>query len=222
MIEPHGGELVNRTAENEKKNELKNKAKDLPSIKINFDELTAVNNIATGLFSPIEGFMTKKDYQNVVANIRLADGTVWSIPIILGVTPEEADNLKKGQDVALYFEEDNKLYAILHLEEKYKYDQKKEAKNVYGTKEKEHPGVAQVYERDEILLGGKITLIRQIDYNNFDQYRLTPAETRKKIKKKGWDTVVGFQTRNPIHRAHEYLKNVLWKCRWIIYQSLSG
>lgn len=173
---------------------------------LNRDELTAVDNIATGLFSPLEGFLTSEDYNRVVEEMRLADGTVWSIPEVLGVTREEADNLKEGQDVGLYFEEDDELYAILHLEEKYTCDPEREAELVYGTTEEEHPGVKNVYKRDEILLGGKISLINRLKYDDFNNYRLTPAETREKIKEKGWQTVVGFQTRNPIHRAHEYLQ----------------
>jgi len=206
VIEAHGGKLVNRIVKGDERRQLKEKAAEMPALKLDFDELTAVDNIATGLFSPIEGFMVKEDYNSVVEDLRLADGTVWSIPVVLGVSEKEASKLKEGEDVALYFEEDDELYAILHLEEKYKYDDRKEAKKVYTTLEKEHPGVANVYERDEILLGGKISLLQRLEYDNFNEYRKTPAETREMIGNKGWDTVVAFQTRNPIHRAHEYLQ----------------
>ena len=206
MIEAHGGKLVNRIVKGDKSRQLKEKATEMPALELDFDELTAVDNIATGLFSPLEGFMGKEDYNSVVEDMRLADGTVWSIPVVLGVSQAKASKLKEGQDVALYFEEDNELYAILHLEEKYEYDEKKEAKEVYTTTEKEHPGVANVYERGDVLLGGKISLLKRVNYDNFNDYRKTPAETREMIDNKGWDTVVAFQTRNPIHRAHEYLQ----------------
>ena len=206
MIEAHGGKLVNRIVKGDKSRQLKEKATEMPALELDFDELTAVDNIATGLFSPLEGFMGKEDYNSVVEDMRLADGTVWSIPVVLGVSQAKASKLKEGEDVALYFEEDNELYAILHLEEKYEYDEKKEAKEVYTTIEKDHPGVANVYERGDVLLGGKISLLKRVNYDNFNDYRKTPAETREMIDNKGWDTVVAFQTRNPIHRAHEYLQ----------------
>ena len=206
VIEAHGGKLVNRIVGEDKKDELEKKAAEMPALKLDFDELTAVDNIATGLFSPIEGFMGKKDYNSVVENMRLANGTVWSIPVVLGISEEESQKLNEGEDVALYFEEDNELYAILHLDEKYNYDEKKEAKEVYTTTEKEHPGVANAYDRGDILLGGKISLLKRLNYDNFNEYRKTPEETRKMIEEKGWNTVVAFQTRNPIHRAHEYLQ----------------
>jgi len=128
VIEAHGGKLVNRIVTGDEKRQLKEKAAEMPALKLDFDELTAVNNIATGLFSPLEGFMGKEDYNSVVEDMRLADGTVWSIPVVLGAAQEQASQLKEGEDVALYFEEDDELYAILHLEEKYKYDDKRKQK----------------------------------------------------------------------------------------------
>ena len=119
---------------------------------------------------------------------------------------KEAENITEGEDIALVFEEDNEIYAILHLDEKFTYAPKQEAELVYKTTGKDHPGVANVYQRDEILLGGKISLLKRFQYEQFDKYRLSPHETRNLIKDKGWETVVGFQTRNPIHRAHEYLQ----------------
>lgn len=206
MIKPHGGELVNRIVEGRKKDELIKRTGDMPVVKLDFDQLTAVDNISTGLFSPIEGFMTEEDYDSVVDDMRLADGTVWSIPVVLGISEKEAKKLNEGEDVALYFEEDEKLYAVLHLEEKYRYDKKREAQKVYTTTEREHPGVANVYDRGDVLLGGKISLLKRLKYDDFNDYRKTPKETRDMIVRKGWNTVVAFQTRNPIHRAHEYLQ----------------
>ncbi|MFW6269339.1 MAG: sulfate adenylyltransferase [Bacillota bacterium] len=207
MIDPHGGKLVNRIIESEeKKSKFKKEADEMPSLYVNRDELTAIDNIATGLFSPLEGFMVKEDYENVVENMRLKEGTVWSIPVVLGVNPKKAADMKVGEEIAIHFEEDEELYAVLELEDKYQVDVEKEAELVYGTTEKEHPGVASIYERDEVLLGGKIYLIKRIQFDDFQKYRLIPEETRKLIQNKGWETVVAFQTRNPIHRAHEYLQ----------------
>ncbi|MFW6278571.1 MAG: sulfate adenylyltransferase [Bacillota bacterium] len=206
MIAPHGGKLVDRLAGEKKKKELVGKAPEMSELYVDRGELTAINNLASGLFSPLEGFLTSDDYQNVVENLRLSSGTVWSIPVVLGVTPGEAKQLKEGDDVALYFEEDEELYAVLHLEEKYPGEPQKEAREVYGTTDRKHPGVANVYDRDEILLGGKITLLQPFPYEDFNEYRLSPAESREMIAEKGWETVVAFQTRNPIHRAHEYLQ----------------
>ncbi|MFW6006806.1 MAG: sulfate adenylyltransferase [Halanaerobiales bacterium] len=207
MIDPHGGKLVNKIIESEeKKSKFKKEADEMPSLYVNRDELTAIDNIATGLFSPLEGFMVKEDYENVVENMRLKEGTVWSIPVVLGVNPKKAADMKVGEEIAIHFEEDEELYAVLELEDKYQVDVEKEAELVYGTTEKEHPGVASIYERDEVLLGGKIYLIKRIQFDDFQKYRLIPEETRKLIQNKGWETVVAFQTRNPIHRAHEYLQ----------------
>jgi sulfate adenylyltransferase len=206
VIEPHGGRLVDCIVTGNEKEELASNVGEMPAVNLDFDQLTAVDNIGTGLFSPIDGFMSKEDYTSVVEDMRLADGTAWSIPVVLGVSKDEADKLEEGQDVALYFEEDDDLYAVLHLAEKYTYDQTKEAELVYTTTEEEHPGVANVYERGEILLGGKISILQRLKYDQFNDYRKTPAETREMIADKDWDTVVAFQTRNPIHRAHEYLQ----------------
>ncbi|MFW6034845.1 MAG: sulfate adenylyltransferase [Halothermotrichaceae bacterium] len=206
MIKPHGGKLINRVVQAEDREELVNKALKMKALYLNRDELQVIENIAVGLFSPLEGFMVEADYKNVIEDMRLADGTVWTIPMVLGVTEEEASGLKIGNDVALYFEEDEQLYAVLHLSDIYTYDEEKEAEIVYKTKEIEHPGVNQIYKRDTILLGGKISLIRHLKYDDFLKYRKTPAETRKMIVCKGWQNVVAFQTRNPIHRAHEYLQ----------------
>ncbi|MFW6386792.1 MAG: sulfate adenylyltransferase [Bacillota bacterium] len=206
MIEPHGGKLVDRNVKGEEKQEILVRVQEMPRLELNFDELNTVNNIATGLFSPLEGFMNVSDYTGVVENMHLAGGTVWTIPVVLGVSEEEAGKLEEGQDVGLYFEEDGELYAVLHLEEKYSVDKEKEAELVYGTSDDEHPGVAAVYEREEVLLGGEISQLKPLVYDDFRQYRLQPSETREKIADRGWETVVAFQTRNPIHRAHEYLQ----------------
>jgi len=206
MIEPHGGKLVNKIATEEEKKEWLKRSKELKSISVTYFDLSELENIATGLFSPLEGFMTKEDYDSVLNNMRLSNGTVWSIPIILSVKKEIADELKVGEDVFIKNEEDSKEYAILHLQEKYERRKEEEALKVYKTQDKVHPGVKFLYEQGEIALGGEITLLNRIEHENFQEFRVDPKDTRKIFSEKGWETIVAFQTRNPIHRAHEYLQ----------------
>ncbi len=206
MIEPHGGKLVNKIATEEEKKEWLNKSKELKSISVTYFDLSELENIATGLFSPLEGFMTKEDYDSVLNSMRLSNGTVWSIPIILSVKKEIADELKVGEDVLIKNEEDSKEYAILHLQEKFERRKEEEALKVYKTQDKAHPGVKFLYEQGEIALGGEITLLNRIEHENFQEFRFDPKDTRKIFSEKGWKTIVAFQTRNPIHRAHEYLQ----------------
>ncbi|RLL85107.1 sulfate adenylyltransferase [Petrotoga sp. HKA.pet.4.5] len=206
MIEPHGGKLVNKIATEEEKKEWLKRSKELKSISVTYFDLSELENIATGLFSPLEGFMTKEDYISVLNNMRLSNGTVWSIPIILSVKKEIADELKVGEDVLIKNQEDSKEYAILHLQEKFERRKEEEALKVYKTQDETHPGVKFLYEQGEIALGGEITLLNRIEHENFQEFRFDPKDTRKIFSEKGWKTIVAFQTRNPIHRAHEYLQ----------------
>ena len=149
--------------------------------------------------------MGEADYKKVVEDTHLENGLVWSIPITLPVTETQANELNIGDDIALYGEE-GVLYGTLKLEEKYTYDKEKEAQNVYGTTEEAHPGVKKVYEKGNVYLAGPIQLVNRPKHDEFSDYHLDPAETRQLFKDLGWKTVVGFQTRNPVHRAHEYIQ----------------
>jgi sulfate adenylyltransferase len=137
--------------------------------------------------------------------MKFCNGLPWTIPVTLSVSEGEASNCKEGNDIVLNDEKGN-LLGILHLEEKYPHDKEKEALEVYGTTEENHPGVKKVYEMGDILLGGRISVINRPVHDDFKEDRLDPIETRKLFKEKGWRRVVGFQTRNPIHRAHEYIQ----------------
>ncbi len=205
LIEPHGGKLVNRVAEGKLREELLRKAPELKSIRLNEREISDLEMIAVGAFSPLEGFMTKEDYHSTMDTMTLSSGLPWTIPVTLSASSEELKGINEGDDVALT-DEKGKLLAILHLEEVFDHDKEKEALEVYGTTEDAHPGVKKVYEMGEKLLGGKITLLTRREYSDFKEHRLDPAETRALFKEKGWKRVVGFQTRNPIHRAHEYIQ----------------
>ena len=203
LVQPHGGTLINRTAQGAEREALLQSAANLPTITLNAREEADLELIANGAFSPLEGFLGEADYLSVRDNKRLANGLVWSIPITLSVSEEEKNNLKVGEDIALNGR-DGRLLAILHLAEIYTYDKEKEAEQVYRTTEDKHPGVAALYAQKDVLLGGKITLLNKVS-EAFGKYRFTPAQLRALFAEKGWSRIVAFQTRNPIHRAHEYL-----------------
>lgn len=204
-IQAHGGTLINRVLEGKEREQWLGKAESLKSITASFRVITDLELISNGAMSPLEGFMNKNDYESVVESMRLASGLPWSLPIKLPVTTEEADGFNEGDDLAIKDEAGN-ILAILHLEEKYGYDKKKEAELVYKTTDEAHPGVAVLYEQGDVLLGGKISLVNHIQDVEFPDRRLDPRQTRDYFNKQGWSTVVAFQTRNPIHRAHEYLQ----------------
>jgi len=204
-LPPHGGELIDRTVSDSEKEAWLKKIESLPKITLNEREMADLDMIACGALSPLEGFMGKADYQSVVDKMRLTNGLPWSIPITLAVQEGNAPKYEVGQDIALYSPDGDPL-AILHLEEKFSYDKEEEAQKVYGTKDKAHPGVAALYADGEILLGGKVSVLNRVKYADFLENRQDPLQLRNIFKEKGWKTIVGFQTRNPIHRAHEYLQ----------------
>ena len=204
-IRPHGGTLVNRIVEGTEREQLIENAKSLHSIILNQWSLSDLELIGIGGFSPLTGFMNQADYESVVENVHLKNGHVWSVPITLPVSQTEANNLEIGEQVALYGE-DGTLYGVLDLEEKYTYDKEKEAQHVYGTTDNAHPGVKKVYEKGEYYLAGPIQLINRPQHDAFVDYHLDPLETRQLFNELNWKTVVGFQTRNPVHRAHEYIQ----------------
>ncbi|MDL4842690.1 sulfate adenylyltransferase [Aquibacillus rhizosphaerae] len=204
-IEAHGGELINRELKgSEREQELSN-ASSLQSLTLSAWALSDLELIGIGGFSPLTGFMSQKDYQNVVQNTRLEDGTIWSIPITLSVSTEQAQAYEIGEKIALKGE-DGVVYGTLQLEEKYNYDKELEAENVYGTKDEAHAGVKKLYARGDVYLGGPITLLNRPDHSDFSEFYMDPSETRKMFADLGWKTIVGFQTRNPVHRAHEYIQ----------------
>ncbi|MEM7726142.1 MAG: sulfate adenylyltransferase [Cyanobacteria bacterium P01_A01_bin.45] len=204
-IPAHGGQLINRIATAEQKKEFLSKAEDLPKVQLDARAVSDLEMIAIGGFSPLTGFMNQADYNRVVTEMRLANGTVWSIPITLSVTEETAQSLKEGDYIRLDNPE-GEYIGVLHLSEKYSYDKQKEAINVYKTDEEKHPGVKVVYSQGEVNLAGDVWLLTRDAHPQFPKYQIDPAESRKMFQEKGWKTIVGFQTRNPIHRAHEYIQ----------------
>lgn len=204
-IAPHGGQLVQRELTGEARREALEKAKHIPALTISKWSISDVELIAIGGFSPLTGFMGQEDYQSVLKTMHLKNGLPWTIPVTLPVTEEEADRLNIGDEVALYGE-DGVLYAILHLEEKYTYDKEEEARDVYTTTEEKHPGVKKIYEKGNVYLAGPIDMVNRPSHEPFEEFYMDPAETRQMFADLGWRTVVGFQTRNPVHRAHEYIQ----------------
>ena len=204
LITPHGGALVNREVRGRERDQLMRRATGFPKLQLNARQISDLAMIATGAYSPIEGFLGEADYNGVVENMRLANGVAWSIPITLAVSSDKAYTLRIGEDIALY--QDHHLVGVLHLAEKYTYDKAREAELVYRTTDLAHPGVAALYKQNDWLLGGCITLINRPGELSFMEYRKDPSETRALFQERRWRRVVAFQTRNPVHRAHEYIQ----------------
>ncbi|MEH2246671.1 sulfate adenylyltransferase [Nostoc sp.] len=204
-IAPHGGQLVNRIATPEQRAEFLSKADFLPRVQLDDRAVSDLEMIAIGAFSPLTGFMNQEDYDRTVTEMRLANGLVWSIPITLSVSEEVASRLKEGDLIRL----DNpagRFIGVLQLTQKYHYDKTREAINIYRTDDANHPGVQVLYNQSNVHLAGDIWLLQREPHPQFPTYQIDPAASRQMFRENGWKTIVGFQTRNPIHRAHEYIQ----------------
>ena len=199
MSKPHGGKLINRLVKKESSD-----VAEIPKLEINTDLSEDVLNISNGVFSPLEGFLYDNDLESVVKEKRLADDTPWTIPILLDFDKQDIKDLKEG-DAVLLTNKENGVLAQLDIDEIYTYDKKTLSQAIYHTKDTDHPGVANVYNMKQLLIGGKITLLDS-KTRQFDNYNLSPRETRFLFKEKGWREIVAFQTRNPPHIGHEYVQ----------------
>ena len=197
MINAHGGKLVNRVTEAD--------PSGLLSIDISADLANDVENIADGIFSPLEGFLNKQDFESVISKGRLVNDIAWTIPTVLDVDDETGKKMKEAGDVLLK-NPDGTGIAILHVEDVYSYDKQSTASGVYGTNDESHPGVANTNSINNFLVGGKIDFIQRQNETEIRKHRMTPIETRKAFDDAGWKTIVAFQTRNPPHVAHEMLQ----------------
>lgn len=204
-IAPHGGCLVNRIATPDQRQELLNQADSLPAVQLDERATSDLELIAIGGFSPLSGFMEQADYQQVVTSLHLENGLPWSIPITLSVTEAVAAPLKEGSLVRLN-DPAGRFSGVLELTQKYHYDKTQEVLQVYRTEDEKHPGVQVVYNQGSVNLAGPIWLLQRQPHPQFPTYQIDPAQSRMQFQEKGWKTVVGFQTRNPIHRAHEYIQ----------------
>jgi sulfate adenylyltransferase len=206
VIAPHGGRLVNRRVPAGERQAFVQKAGSLPKVRLNSLQASDAEMIAIGAFSPLEGFMGQADYREVVHHMHLAGGLPWSMPVTLAVDETTARGVRDGQEVALE-DEEGRFLGSMTVRERYTYDKQEQARLVYGTTEEAHPGVANLYAQGPVMLGGPIQYVGvPREELPFPEYRLEPVETRRKFHELGWKTVVGFQTRNPVHRAHEYIQ----------------
>jgi sulfate adenylyltransferase len=192
LIAPHGGELVDRTGPRP------DDVEQLEVVTLASRELSDLDMLASGALSPLEGFMNREDYERVVEEMRLANGLAWALPVCLAV-----DSAPQGDRVALA-DESGRLVAVLEVEETYEYDREREAEQCFRTTDDAHPGVARLYGQKPLYLAGRVTVFERAE-PPFPELALDPAETRAEFAERGWKRIVGFQTRNPIHRAHEYL-----------------
>ncbi|MDI3257756.1 MAG: sulfate adenylyltransferase [Kyrpidia sp.] len=203
VVKPHGGVLVDRVVDEARRKEWETAR--VREVVLDEGTLADLEMIAVGAYSPLTGFMVRDDYVRVVGEMRLADGTVWSLPVTLAVDEETARDVNIGERVALKGE-DGVVYGWMVAEDVYSVDVRVEAVNVYGTEDTAHPGVSKLFRRPKWRVGGPVWLRRERDRGPFSRYWLRPGEAREAFARRGWKTVVGFQTRNPIHRAHEYIQ----------------
>ena len=204
MIAPHGGTLINRLVEGDERDALLAKAAGLPAITLNSREASDLEMIAVGAMSPLEGFMVEADYSGVVNDMHLANGIAWPLPVVL--SPKAGETAEVGAEMALKAE-DGTLYGVISVASVYQPDKKAELEKCYAGDE-EHPAWGYLASIGDTYVGGTIQVANLPSYEKHNEYRLTPAQTRATFAEKGWETVVAFQTRNPIHRAHEYLTKV--------------
>ncbi len=203
---PHGGTLRNLVVDGSDASALRDEARHLPRLMVSERELSDLELLAVGALSPLTGFQGEADYHAVLESMHLEDGLAWSIPVTLSVDEDAAHRLGGAEGVALTASEGAEPLAVLRITEIFKRDRAKEARAVFQTEDLEHPGVSALHEAGERCVAGPLEVISLPAHDDFIGYRLTPAETRAEFDRRGWRTVVGFQTRNPIHRAHEYIQ----------------
>jgi sulfate adenylyltransferase len=195
---PHGGKLINQINLDETIDLSRN------FVLLDNQEISDLELIANGAYSPLKGFMGKADYECVVQTMRLSNGLPWSIPITLAIDKTKAMELKVGESINLF--QDGTVYGVMNLEEIYIPDKLVEAEMVYKTTDMNHPGIKKLFNRNELYIAGPITMVKRLKRSMFESFYLDPVQTREKFTNLGWKTVVGFQTRNPVHRAHEYIQ----------------
>ena len=205
LISPHGGDLVDLFTSEKDQDELKSASRDWPSHDLTARQQCDLELLICGGFSPLTGFLGQKDYESVCSEMRLGDGTLWPVPITLDIPESLATTLKPGSNLALR-DEEGVMIAVLAVEDVWCPDRMAEAAAVFGTTNEEHPGVAHLLSRTEShYVGGRVTALQPITHYDYKQLRHTPAELRNEFTKLGWTKVVAFQTRNPMHRAHQEL-----------------
>ncbi|MFX1391936.1 MAG: sulfate adenylyltransferase [Promethearchaeota archaeon] len=204
MIQPHGGTLINKELPNIEKKRILSELNEFEKVQVTPETIIEIKNLAFGVYSPLEGFLTENDFHYVLNEMYLENNVAWTIPIVLDVTQNKADSINPDDKIIL---EDfsNRPIALMSVEDIYSYDKKEYAEKVFGTKDLDHPGVQSVYNKKEKLMGGEVFLINE-PQPAFPELDLKPIETRVLFKEKKWDRVVAFQTRNPPHLGHEYVQ----------------
>ncbi len=203
MVKPHGGRLTNKIFSRNQIERLHDEINDFSTIPITREKFIEIENISIGTFSPLEGYMSEQEFLSVLETNRLTTDLAWTIPMTFNVSKKATENLKEDDQIALTY--NGEAVALLEIEDIFVPEKKHWTKSVFGTTDEKHPGVARIAKQDGVLLGGKIDLLKRPDVP-FNQYRLTPKETRVLFKAKGWKTIVGFQTRNAPHIGHEYVQ----------------
>jgi sulfate adenylyltransferase len=205
-IEPHGGTLVDLITSGPEAERLVEEAEHLPKVTVNRRELSDFEMLAVGALSPLRGFVGEKDYRSILESMHLEGGLAWTIPVTLSLDEEALKRVGRADAVALVSPSGGAPLAVLEVEEAYRRDREQEARSVFGTQDAEHPGVRALRDAGDFVLAGPVRALRLPEHDAFRAYRLTPTETRAAFRERGWRTVVGFQTRNPVHRAHEYIQ----------------
>jgi sulfate adenylyltransferase len=225
LVKPHGADkLIPLLLQGEELNQAKQRAASLPQLPLTSREIGDLIMLGIGGFTPLTGFMSQADWRGVCDNYTLSNGIFWPIPITLSATAAQAATLKVGDAVALFNPEPHEIMAILTLDEKYTIDKTYECQQVFKTTDLAHPGVQMVMKQGEVNLAGSVRVLSQGDFpNKYADLFLTPAQTRELFDQKGWRTVAAFQTRNPMHRSHEYLVKIAIEiCDGVIVHSLLG
>lgn len=225
LVAPHGKEKLKPLLLSGKELEEEiEKAKTLKKLNITSRETSDIIMMGIGAFTPLTGFMGKDDWKGVCSEMKMRNGVFWPIPITLSTTEEEADSLRNGEEIALIDEETETLMATMKVLEKYKIDKEYECKEVFKTKELDHPGVYKVMSQGGINLGGPVKVLSELHYpEEYGKKYLRPLQTRAIFEEKGWNTVAALQLRNPMHRAHEYLAKVAIEvCDGVLIHQLVG
>ncbi len=225
LVAPHGSdELLPRMLANNESEQERQKASSLPRVELQSREVGDLIMLGIGGFTPLEGFMNQQDWQSVCDNLQLSNGVFWPIPITLSTDQQTADSIDLNSEIALYSEETGELMATMQVTEKYTIDKAHECQTVFGTTDEAHPGVKMVMAQKEVNLAGPVKVLSEGEFpSKYAGLYMTPSETRTLFEQKGWHTVAAFQTRNPMHRSHEYLVKIAVEiCDGVMIHSLLG
>jgi len=209
LVPPHGGNLISRLIVGKELAEAKKRTAELPKVRMTSRETSDLIMIGIGAFSPVNGFMGRDDWEGICKELKMANGIFWPIPITLSITDNNASRVKEGSEVALIDGESGELMGSMRIDEKYTIDKRYECKEIYGTDDPNHPGVAKVMEQGKLNIGGPVKVFGELDYpDRFPNLYARPAETRTLFEERGWHTIAALQLRNPMHRSHEYIAKI--------------